>query len=150
MKFYLKIFLIITSLSLLLSVNSYAEIVNKVEAKGNKRVSIESIVVFGDIEIGANYEQKDISLLIKKLYETNFFSNISVSLKDGILTVSVSENPVVNLIRFEGESSKKSEDQLRELLAMAEKSSYIKSYVKSDINLIKEFYRQQGFYFVKI
>jgi outer membrane protein assembly factor BamA len=56
-------------------------------------------VVFGDIEIGANYEQKDISLLIKKLYETNFFSNISVLLKDGVLTISVSENPVVNLFK---------------------------------------------------
>ena len=150
MKFFFKFFLATAALSLMQFANSYAETINKVQAKGNKRVSVESIVVFGDIEIGANYEQKDVSLLIKKLYETNFFSNISVNIKDGILTVSVTENPVVNLIRFEGTNSKKSEDQLREFLAMTEKSSYIKSYVKSDINLIKEFYRQQGFYFVKI
>ena len=150
MKFFFKFFLATAALSLMQFANSYAETINKVQAKGNKRVSVESIVVFGDIEIGTNYEQKDVSLLIKKLYETNFFSNISVNIKDGILTVSVTENPVVNLIRFEGTNSKKSEDQLREFLAMTEKSSYIKSYVKSDINLIKEFYRQQGFYFVKI
>ena len=150
MSYFLKNILKVFIISIFVCTNSYAEIVNKIISEGNKRVSVESIVVFGDIEIGANYEQKDISLLIKKLYETNFFSNISVLLKDGVLTISVSENPVVNLIRFEGEDSKKSLDRLRELLAMSEKSSYIKSFIKSDINLIKEFYRQQGFYFIKI
>ena len=150
MNYFLKNILKVFIISIFLCTNSYAEIVNKIASEGNKRVSIESMVVFGDIEIGANYEKKDISLLIKKLYETNFFSNISVILKDGVLTISVTENPVVNLIRFEGEDSKKSLNRLRELLALSEKSSYIKSFIKSDINLIKEFYRQQGFYFIKI
>ena len=33
---------------------------------------------------------------------------------------------------------------------MREKTSYLENYIKSDINLIKTFYRQLGFYFVKI
>ena len=106
MSYFLKNILKVFIISIFICTNSYAEIVNKIASEGNKRVSIESMVVFGDIEIGANYEKKDISLLIKKLYETNFFSNISVILKDGVLTISVTENPVVNLIRFEGEDSK--------------------------------------------
>ena len=58
--------------------NAFAEIVNKVQIEGNERVSKETIVIFGDIKIGSNYESSDINLLIKKLYETKFFANVSV------------------------------------------------------------------------
>ena len=150
MKLLTKFFLVAFVFFITFSVNSYSDIINKVVANGNNRVTVESIIVFGDVVIGGNYEQKDVSLLIKKLYETNFFSSIAATIKNGVLTISVVENPVVNRILFKGEKSKKSLDRLRELLALSEKSSYIKAYVKSDINLIKEYYRQQGFYFVKI
>ena len=73
-----KIFFVFILLFLVFSVKSYSEIVKKVEAKGNERISLETIVIFGDIEIGKNYESSDINLLIKKLYDTTFFSNISV------------------------------------------------------------------------
>jgi outer membrane protein insertion porin family len=55
------------------NVSSYSEVVNKVEVEGNNRISSETIIIFGDVVVGNNYEQSDISLLIKKLYETNFF-----------------------------------------------------------------------------
>ena len=77
------------------SINSYSEIINKVEVQGNNRISSETIMIFGDIVIGNNYEQSDVSLLIKKLYETNFFSNISAELKNNRLTIVVEENPIV-------------------------------------------------------
>ena len=123
MKLLTNFFLVTFVLLITLSVNSYSEIINKVVADGNKRVTVESIIVFGDIEIGSNYEQKDLSLLIKKLYETNFFSSISATIKSNVLSISVVENPFVNRISFEGEKSKKSLERLRDLLALSEKSS---------------------------
>ena len=83
-----------------MSVNSYSEVVNKIDVQGNERVSKETIIIFGDIAIGKNYEQPDVSLLIKKLYETSFFSNISVKLENNKLTIVVKENPIVNSIIF--------------------------------------------------
>ena len=83
---------------IIFSAKSYAEIVNKVEAKGNERITLETIVIFGDIVIGKNYEASDINVLIKKLYETNFFSNISVELQNGKLSINVKENPIINTI----------------------------------------------------
>ena len=55
------------------------------EVKGNDRISLETIAIFGDILIGKDYEPSDINLLIKKLYETTFFSDISVELKNNKL-----------------------------------------------------------------
>ena len=68
---------------------------NKVEVEGNNRISSETIIIFGDVVVGNNYEQSDISLLIKKLYETNFFSNISAELINNKLTIVVKENAIV-------------------------------------------------------
>ena len=129
---------------------AYSEIVNKVQIEGNQRVSKETIVIFGDIKIGSNYESSDINLLIKKLYATKFFANVLVELSNNSLKITVEENPIINSITFDGEKTNKFIDSLSEILSLKEKGSFIKNYVKPDINLIKGFYRNLGYYFVKI
>ena len=145
-KFLFAFFFIFLSLQS----KSISEIVSKISAEGNERISLETIVIFGDIKIGDNYESSDINLLIKKLYETNFFSNISVELKNGELKVSVEENPIINSVIFEGEKADKYKEAITEMLILRNKTSFIKNYVKTDVNKIKEFYRTLGFYFIKI
>ena len=88
-------------------IKSFAEIVDKIEVEGNQRITLETIAIFGDIAIGKDYESSDINLLNKKLYATNFFSNISVELKSGVLKIIVEENPIINLIIFKGEKAEK-------------------------------------------
>ena len=68
MSSFKKIFVVIILYVIFFNVNSYSEIVNKVEVKGNVRISLETIMVFGDVSIGKNYEGSDVNLLIKKLY----------------------------------------------------------------------------------
>jgi len=135
---------------LFFSNNSFSEVVNKIEVKGNDRISLETIAVFGDISIGKNYESSDINLLIKKLYESNFFSNISIELQNNKLSIAVVENPLINLIIFEGEKADKNKDRIKQVLLLKEKNSFIENNIKRDINQIKVFYRTLGFYFVKI
>jgi len=145
-----KIFIIFFFAFFTLQNSTYSEIVNKISAEGNDRISLETIAIFGDIKIGDNYESSDINLLIKKLYETNFFSNITIELINGELKIIVKENPIINSVVFDGEKAKKYEEAILDLLVLRDKTSYIENYVKSDINKIKEFYRGLGFYFVKI
>ncbi len=132
------------------NVYSYSEVVNKVDVQGNDRISSETIMIFGDIVIGNNYEESDVSLLIKKLYETRFFSNISAELANNKLTIVVEENPIVYSIIFKGEKAKKHVEKIKEFLLVREKSSYVSNNIKHDINQIKSFYRSRGYYFVKI
>ena len=68
MAVFKKIYIFLILFSIFFSVNSYSEVVKKVDVQGNDRISQETIMIFGDIEIGKNYEQSDIGLLIKKLY----------------------------------------------------------------------------------
>lgn len=145
-----KIVFVFIIFFLAFSIRSYAEIVNKVEVKGNDRITLETIVIFGDITIGKNYESSDVNSIIKKLYETNFFSNISVELQNGVLGIIVEENPIINTLVLKGEKADKFKTAITEKLTLREKTSFLENYIKSDINIIKAFYRQLGFYFVKI
>ena len=145
-----KIFFVFFVFFLSFSFSANSEVVNKLNVIGNDRISAETIAVFGDIQIGENYETPDISLIIKKLYETTFFTNISVEIKNGVMNISVKENPIIHTIILKGEKAKKYTEALFELFKNREKSSFINNYIKSDINIMKEFYRSLGFYFVKI
>ena len=150
MNKYIKLIVVYFVFFVFFISNSYSEIVNKVQIEGNERVTKETIVIFGDIKVGFNYESNDINLLIKKLYATKFFSNVSVELSNNNLKIIVEENPIINSIVFDGEQTKKYKENLSSILSLKEKGSFIQNYIKPDINLIKEFYRSIGFYFIKI
>ena len=135
---------------LLFTVNVSAEILKKIEVTGNKRISNETIKVYGDIEINKNYKDDDINAVIKKLYDTNFFSTISTSFSNGILKITVKENPIIYTINIKGEKTNKFKEQIYKIISLKEKSSYIENFVKSDIETIKRFYKSLGYYSVKV
>ena len=80
----------------------YADIVEKIEVVGNKRISAETIKMFSQVKIGMNYEEKEINNILKLLYETNFFRDIKVSLDNKNLIITVDENPIIENITFNG------------------------------------------------
>jgi len=144
-----KIFFTVFIYNIFLISTSYAEVINKVDVQGNERISKETILIYGDVSIGKNYEKSDLNSIIKKLFDSNFFSNISVKLENNKLSIVVEENPLIDEIVFEGAIEKHIEP-MREILILRDKSSFTENSIKHDINQIKSFYRVLGFYFVKI
>ena len=98
-----KIYTILFSLFFL---NLAAEIVQKLEVTGNSRISDETIKVYGDINLGKDYSPFDINKILKNLYDTNFFEDIKISLKDGVLNIGVKEYATINSVELNGEKSK--------------------------------------------
>ena len=52
---------------------SYAEIVKELKIEGNNRISKETIIVFGDIQISEDYNNQKINDLIKNYMRLIFF-----------------------------------------------------------------------------
>ena len=73
-------FLNIILITFFLASKCYSEIINKVEIKNNNRITKETILVFSNIELGKDYNSNDLNQIIKDLYETNFFSDLSLNL----------------------------------------------------------------------
>ncbi len=127
-----------------------AEIVNKVEISGNKRISDETIKVYGEITLKENYDTAKINEIIKNLYETNFFENINVALKNGVLKIDLKEYPTINSIIINGEKAGKVKEKLLEIMTLKDKGSFINSHLNEDIIKIKKAYQSLGFNFVEV
>ena len=67
-----KISRIVITLFFLGSTFANAEVVNKVVIKGNKRVSEETIKVYGEIKTNKDYSESDINEVLNNLYSTIF------------------------------------------------------------------------------
>lgn len=139
-KFFIFLFL---SSIFLTSLN--AEIVKDLKINGNKRVSSETIKLYGDIELNKDYSSRDLDLILKNLYETNFFENVDVSLDNNILTVNLKEYPIISQLIILGESNKRYKDQIRKTIQLKEKRSFIRSYLAKDIERIQSLYSSIGF-----
>ena len=127
-----------------------AEIVNKLVVEGNKKISQETIAVYGDIELNKDYSRADTNEILKKLYSTDFFEDVSIQLTNKTLTITVKEYSTINKISFEGEKAKKIKKAILERLISQEKNSYIQSSLNRDINVIKAIYGTLGFNFVQV
>ena len=143
--FYLSFFIVVFCTNTL-----KAEILNQIIITGNERISDETLIVYGEIQKNKNYSQDEINTIIKKLYDTKFFSKISINFSNGILKINVEENPIINSITLQGEPTKKFTKALLNFMTLKEKSSYIKNDVKKDVEIIKEFYNQLGYYSSKV
>jgi outer membrane protein insertion porin family len=127
-----------------------AAMLKKIEIIGNSRISNETIKVYGEIEINKDYSNDDLNTVIKRLYDTKFFSDISTSFSNGVLRINVKENPIIDSIIIEGEQAKKFKKAILKMLALKEKGSYIESDINQDIQIIKDFYKSIGYYTAEV
>ena len=58
--------------------------------------------MFSEVNIEDNLNKEDTNQIIKKLYKTNYFKTIEVSLNSNILKILVKENPIIEEVIFKG------------------------------------------------
>ncbi len=142
--------LLILIFLLLSTTFSSAEVVKKIVIDGNERVNSETIKIFGKVKIGDDLTAKDLNKILKNLYETNFFENIDLSLKDSILTINLIENPIIQNLVIKGIENKTLKEKVVETISLKEKNPYVENEVKFSLNNVKNLLQEVGFYFSKI
>ncbi len=150
--FYKKkiVFNILIIILLSFSLSLKAEIIDKIIINGNKRISDQTIILYGKVKIKEDINEQKINEIISNLNSTNFFEDIDVELKDNTLILNLKEYPVLNQILIIGEPSKKLSEQIKKNLTLKEKASFIKSYLANDVNIIKKLYSSVGYNFVTV
>ncbi len=145
-----KIYIVCIFTILFIQSLSYAEIINEIKIKGNDRITNETIILFGGYNINDNIESSDLNNIIKNLYETSFFKDVSINFEDNILLITVDENPLIQSVVFEGIKNKSLIKGIKEIILQKEKSSFVESKVKKDQDLILNSLRVNGYYFSEI
>ena len=127
-----------------------AEVVSKIEIAGNSRVSDETIKIYGNIRVNQDILEQDINKILNNLYSTNFFEDVKITLSNKILKITVEEYPVINQLVIIGETSSRIMDEIKKILKLKEKDSFILSNLSSDVDTIKKLYSSTGFNFVQV
>jgi len=145
-KFYIQ-FIIIT---IFFTFSSYSKNYEKITINGNERISDETILVFSDIPSNKALDENSINEILKKLYNSGFFKDVSVKIENNNLTINVLENPIIQTVFIEGIKRKKTEESLYEILSLKNRSSYNLALIKKDETAILNFLKEGGYYFSSI
>ena len=82
--------ILLTNILLFLMFNSvYAEKVEKIIVTGNERISTETIIIFGEINLDEDINETQLNLILKNLYKTNFFDDVKLTLVENTLNIVV-------------------------------------------------------------
>ena len=139
---------IIVLFFLILPVNS--EVIKEIKVINNDRISKETIQIFSKIKVGENYDQNDLNRILKEIYDTNFFSNVSLEIKDGVLIIDVEENKIIQNITVEGIKRKELVEDLKSRISSKDKNPFVENNIKNDVLLIKKLLKSSGYYFSEV
>jgi len=142
-KILFKLFFFIL---LLFSSNAFSNTLNKIEITGNDRISNESIKLFINVKINDEINDDKINIILKDLYETNFFKDVSLQYVDQVLIINVIENPIIEKISYEGIKNKKTLKIINENALVKSRSSYNENTIKKEKKNIENILKDLGYY----
>ena len=151
MHFKIKKYLFFTiTILFLFSTVSYANTIKNIIIKGNERISNETIKVFSSIKVGDEIDTDKINQIIKNLYDSDFFENISANYENQELVITVTESPIINKVVFKGIKSKTLKNSITKNILLKSRSSYNEYQLNIDrLEILKEL-KNLGYYYAKI
>jgi outer membrane protein insertion porin family len=136
--------------SIFLTFSSYSKNYESIIINGNERISNETILVFSEIQDSKTLDENSINEILKKLYKSGFFKDVTVKIQSNNLIIEVLENPIIQTVFIKGIKRKKTEESLYEILSLKNRSSYSSTLIKKDETAILSFLKGEGYYFSKV
>ena len=146
----LKFFFHFILFTIFLAFSAYSKNYKNIIVNGNERISNETILVFSEIQDNKDLDENSINEILKKLYKSGFFKDITVKIENNNLIIDVLENPIIQTVLIEGIKREKTKESLYEILSLKNRSSYNSALIKKDEVAILNFLKDQGYYFSNI
>ena len=140
---------LLNSLCFILTVFSthvFSETINKIEIIGNDRISDETIKMF--ISSNTKNEINDLKLnqILKELYDTEYFEDVTVKFENETLLINVVENPIIENISYNGIKSSNILEIIKDETLIKSRSSYNEIAIKKDKLKITNILKNLGYY----
>ena len=128
----------------------YSQIIDKILIEGNNRVSNKAIQMFSKIELKKQISNNKLNLILKNLYETNFFEDVKVLFENNTLLITVKEYPIIQKINYNGVKSKTLLESINDNKLIREKSPYNKLVLRDEKNRLDNKIKEIGYFNSKI
>ncbi len=120
-----------------------AQTIRQITVEGNRRVDAETVRSYLSLQPGQSYSAFAANESLKTLFETGLFSDVDLNMRGNTLVVTVVENPIVNLVSFEGNKKIKDEVLLSEIESQP-RSVLTRAKIEGDVQRILQLYRASG------
>lgn len=125
------------------------ERITAIQVEGNQRIEASAVETYLDLKPGQDVSPYDVDNALKRLYDTGFFSDVSIDTNNGVLVAHVKENPSINQVIFEGNDRINKEDLEKEI-TLKSRSVYTRTKVQNDLKRLLDVYRRHGRYSAEI
>ncbi len=146
----MKLFLKIIVIFLIFLKPVLADVIKKIEIIGNQRIPNETILMFSGVKINDLINNEQVNQILKKLYESNFFENVSIDFNNNNLKITLIEFPIINEIIYDGIKASKIKNEIQKNLSLKPRSSFNKVLFLEDQKNILSTLKNLGYYFATI
>ena len=117
--------------------------VKSIGVEGAQRLEPDTILSYIRMHVGDRYTQASADQVLKDLFATELFSDVTLRNDGGAVVIVVKENPVVNRIILEGNKRLK-EDKITPEIKLSARQIFTRSKVRADVTRIIELYKREG------
>jgi len=132
------------------SSSSFGEIVEKIEITGNNRISNETILMFSKVSTGQEINNNKINQILKDLYNSKFFKNISVKIENNVLLINVDEAPLIKDITISGVKADKLKKLIKSSFILKPRGSFNNFLLTEEKEIIQSKLKSAGYYFAEV
>ncbi len=129
--------------------SSWAATVREIKVAGTERIEPATVMSYLELKQGDEASQEALDSALKGLFATGLFADVTLSESNGVVTVNVVENPVINVIAFEGNDEIKDEE-LQAEIQLRSRQVFTRTKVQEDVARLYEIYRRKGQYSAEI
>ena len=134
----------------LINFASYSKNFNKIIINGNDRISDETIILFSEINEFNSLNEDLLNKILKNLYNTNFFKNVTIRLIEQEVIIDVIELPIIENINLNGVKAKKIRDKIFKNIKLKSRSSFSELSFDQDKKNILNTLKEIGYYFATV
>ncbi len=144
-----KIFILVL-LQILITQKANSNTIENFNIIGNQRVSDQTIIMFSSLNVGDKINENKLNEALKKLYYTDYFKHVELSLQNQTINIKVVENPIIQSVIVEGIEVDSLNEKINEVTSKIEKYPFVENKINEQVVLLKNILKSYGYYFVKL
>jgi hypothetical protein len=118
-------------------------VIQRINVEGTQRIEPDSVLSYLLLRQGQLYDPASADRSLKTLFDTGLFADVRLDWDGMVLTVRVVENPILNQVVYEGNSTLSNMDLNMEV-QVRPRMVFTRARVQADVQRIIELYRRSG------
>lgn len=123
--------------------------ISEIVIEGGQRIDPATVLNYLGLQPGDPFDARELDRALSSLLSTGLFANAVFERRGDTLVVRVVENPLINIVAFEG-NERLDDETLQSEIQSRPRTVFTRSRVQSDTQRIIDVYRRTGYFAAKV